>query len=362
MNMKVSNRTAWRTCARWLLTVTALTISSAALAQRGDGPVPVRVATAKLAQMAPTSLVPGTVISRHDARVAAEVSGVLREVADIGTTVAVGQSLAQVDDVALRLQQTELMAQVERQQARLLFLDKEVRRLTELRERNISARSQLDQTVSDRDVARGDLAVAEARLAQIEDQLVRAAVQSPFDGVVVERMARPGERVSIGDSVVRVVDPNTLEVVVRAPLEIMPYLQNGDTVPLRGAGRDEIGQVRSVVAVGDENTHVFEARIDLSGAVFAVGQTIRATLPASNGREVLAVPRDALVLRPDSITVFVVDTEGEVSRIPVEAGLADGDWVEVVGAINPGDRVIVRGNERLRPGQRVSIQDAAAAS
>ncbi|MBT8062767.1 MAG: hypothetical protein KJO85_08785, partial [Gammaproteobacteria bacterium] len=140
---------------------------------QGGRPALVRVAVAEQQSLAPVNLVAGTVVSRSDAKLSAEVEGRLVEVADVGTRVTEGDALARIEDTTLRLRQQELRAEVSRAEARLKFLDGEERRFTRLAESNLAAATQLDLTRSDRDVARGDLAVAQSRLAQNRDLLER---------------------------------------------------------------------------------------------------------------------------------------------------------------------------------------------
>ena len=326
----------------------------------GQGPpgAMVKVADAAIRDLAPVTLVPGTVISRDDARLAAEVEGQLIEVAEVGDVVQVGDPVAQIDDTRLKLLKQELTAEITRAEARVRFLESEEKRFATLAESNLAATTQLEATRSDRGVAIGDLAVARSRLAQNADSLARTRVLAPFSGVVVERFKRPGERVDRGDIVVRLVDQEHLEVVARAPLEFYGYTNKGQSLELRTGDRTAAGTVRTVVAVGDENTHQFEVRLDLEAGVFPVGQTLRVAIPKDEGREVLAVPRDALVLRPSGHSVFVVDESNAAQRIEVTTGVGSGDFIEIFGDISAGDKVITRGNERLQPGQTVSIIDS----
>ncbi len=326
-------------------------------AQMG-GPALVKVATASVKDIAPVTLVPGTVVSRNDARLSAEVEGRLTMVADVGSAVLGGDPVAVIEDTTLRLYAAELQAQVTRAEARLGFLEGEEKRFARLAESNLAAITQLEQTRSDRDVARGDLAVAKARLEQTEDQLARTTIRAPFNGEVVERLMTPGERVVVGSNVVRLVDQQNLEVIARVPLEYMPYVQRGQLLDLRGGELRTLGTVRTVVAVGSENTHQFELRLDLDGQSYQVGQTLRVSVPTSDARQALTVPRDALVLRPDGQSVFVVDANNEARQIDVTVGVGQGEDIEVLGAIAPGDRVVIRGNERLQPGQAVNIMDS----
>jgi RND family efflux transporter MFP subunit len=324
---------------------------------QGSGPALVRVAVASMQDIAPITLVPGTVVSRSDANLSAEVAGRLTMVADVGTLVKRGESLAQIEGTILRLEQTELEAEVHREQARLRFLDSEEKRFTKLADSNLAAATQLEQTRSDRDMARGDLQVARARLDQKSDQLARTSIVAPFDGVVVERLMTPGERVSEGSKVVRLVDQQNLEVIARAPLEYYAYARRGQLLDLRAGVHSAFGEIRTIVAVGDENTHQFELRLDLEGSPFPVGQTLRVAVPTSDSRVALTVPRDALVLRPEGQSVFIVDANNQARQVRVTIGVGQGEHIEILGAVSPGDRVIIRGNERLQPGQTVDIMD-----
>ncbi len=194
-------------------------------AQPGPSAAHVRVAEATVQSLAPETIVPGTVVSRSDAKLSAEVNGRLLEVADVGTFATRGDEIARIEDTAIRFRRDELQAEVERAEARLKFLESEESRYVQLSKSNLTAATKLDETRSDRDVSRGDLQVAKSRLAQLEDQLARTSIKAPFDGIVVERLMMPGERVEIGRNVVRMVDQQHLEVIARAPLDYYSYVQ-----------------------------------------------------------------------------------------------------------------------------------------
>jgi len=322
------------------------------------GPALVKVAAAKMQSLSSVILVPGTVISRDDARLSAEVDGRLLEVAEVGTAVRAGEPVAVVEAEILRLLNVELQAEIRRAEARLVYLENEVSRYTTLAKTNLASANQLEQARSEQDIALGDLDVARARLAQNSDQLARTRVLAPFDGIVVERLMQPGERVSDGGVVVRLVNPQRLEIVARAPLEYFAFSHIGESLKTKAGTEELTATIRTVVAVGDENTHQFEIRLDLEGQPFQVGRTVRVAVPSDDSSEVLTVPRDALVLRPQGATIFVIDAQKQAKQVSVSTGLGSGDWVEVRGAVSAGDLVVIRGNERLQPGQAVEIIDS----
>jgi len=332
-----------------------LTLLRPAWAQQDAPAAMIRVGKASIQSLVPMTIVPGTVVSRNDARLAAEVTGRLLEVADVGTVVASGDVIAIIEDTQLKLKKDEQRAEVNRAQARLKYLESEEQRYVTLAESNLAAATKLEETRSDRDVAHADLQVARARLAQTEDQLSRTRIAAPFSGIVVERLMMPGERVNTGSDVVRLVDPQHLEVIARAPLEYFSYLHPGQQLELKAGEEMETGIVRTVVAVGSENTHQFELRLDIAANRFPIGQTLRVSIPTSAARRALTVPRDALVLRPEGITVFVVNKDQTARQLTVTLGIGSGELIEVSGDLKDGDTVIIRGNERLQPGRPVSI-------
>ena len=74
-------------------------------------------------------------------------------------------------------------------------------------------------------------------------------------------------------------------------------------------------------------------------------------------RELVAIPRDGLVLRGNNIYVMRVNSDNTVEKIAVETGIGLGGFVEVIGNVEQGDRIITRGGERIQAGQAVTIAE-----
>lgn len=343
-----------RRCRHTLITAGLLLLASTALAQQPPAS-PVVTDEAERRVMAPGMQVSGTVVSRSDAVLSTEVEGRLLSVAEVGTRVEAGETVGEIEDITLRLREQELVSEVSRIQSRLRYLEAEQQRLERLVEREMVSFNEVDRIRSERETAAGEKAVAESRLAQVRHQLDRTRIRAPFTGVVAERRAQAGELVGIGTAVVRLLNPDDLEIVARAPLTYYGFQQPGDDVAFTTGNREYRARLRTLVAVGSENTHVFEMRLDLDDPL-PVGQTVRVTIPTDEAHEVLSVPRDALILRSDGTAVFVVNEDNSVRRVPVETGTGSGDRIEIRGDIQPGDQVVIRGAERLRPGQTVAVQ------
>jgi len=330
-------------------------LPAAAAAQGGPPPAAVRVAEVQSTRLSPSIQVPGTVVSLNDARIAAEVDGRLTWIAEVGATVAAGEPVARIDDAELLLQRDEFRGVLASQESRRGFLEREAERLRRLAAENNAAKNRLDEVETDLQSATGDIAVARARLGQIELQLERTRVRAPFDGIVTERLRTPGEHTRAGDEVVRMLDPANLEVVARAPLSSLGFVEAGTELQLHSQWHAGVGTVRALVPFGDGRSHMFELRLGVPSSAWRVGENVRLSVPTGSPTEVLAVPRDALVLRREGASLFRIAEDGTAERIEVLPGVGAGDMVAVSGRIAPGDRVVIRGAERLRAGQAVSI-------
>ena len=324
-------------------------------------PAPVVVDRARITHMAPSVDVPGTVISRYDARLASELAAKLDWIAEVGTRVSEGDTVARLENITFRLFEMEAQSRVDREQARVTFLRSEKERLERLSEDNLSAKSQLDQTISDLAVAESDQAIAEAQLGQAKVAMYITEIRAPFNGVVTERLRNIGERLSVADEVIRLVDPQTIEVVARAPLNTVNFVKEQDVLDLHNDFRNGEGSIRTIVPFGDPQSHMFEVRVNVDPEVWTVGESVRVSMPTADAKEVLTVPRDALVLRREGTFVFRIDDEDKAEQVRVISGMGAGDRIEVIGDLLPDDRVVVRGGERLRPGMTVNATEQGSA-
>ncbi len=333
--------------------------SQLAVAAKGKGrAAPVVVELAVIKKMSPISWVSGTVISRNDAELAAEVKGQLKKVAEAGDFITVNGVVAKIDNTFAKLTIEELKAAVEREKAQLHFLREEMKRLKRLAKQNNAAKTRLEQTQADKKMKKSDLDIARTRLLFAREELSRHIIRAPFSGVVAQRHAQPGERVDVGDPIVRLIDPNALEVQARVPLSSINYMFENTELRMRvgdSSSESTKGIVRTIVPVGHERSRLLDMRIDFKNPMWRVGQPLRVALPTAKPREMLAVPRDALVLRRDGASVFKVNIENKAEKVTVIVGVAEGDYVGVTGNLVAEDKVVVRGGERLRPGQSVTI-------
>ncbi|MCJ9427937.1 efflux RND transporter periplasmic adaptor subunit [Kordiimonas marina] len=332
-----------------------------ATAQEQPRPALVEVATAHAAMMAPETYVPGTVVSRNDSRIAAQISGQITWVAPEGTLVKTGEPIARIDDRNLKLTLARGKSQVRRLEARLDYLRADLKRQTELAARGSAPASRLEEAQSTLEMTQEELAQARVAVTQAETDLDRATVRAPFPGRVVARLSQIGEYASPGAQIVRLVDTEHLEVSAQAPVTLAALLKDGQAVHLRHDSQVMPTHIRALIPVGDTVSRTLQLRVALPKGAYVVGSAVQVGVPSEAAEHVVAVPRDALVLRREGTYVFRLKGDNTAERVTVSTGAAVGDEVAVAGDIADGDRVVVRGGERLRSGQPVKLKEPISA-
>lgn len=318
-------------------------------------PAIVEIGKATVSQLAPQRWVPGSVVSRDDAKVASAEAGRLEFVAEVGARVKAGERIAKLDDQALRLRHEEILTDVRRADAQRTLSETQLERLKKLESTNSIAKTQIDEARATLETDTQNSAHARAQLREVEHDIDQADVRAPFAGVITERFAQRGEYLQIGASIVHLVDTEHIEARVQAPLALADKIRAGMQVNVRAGGQEKTSTVRAVVPVGDERARQFELRVGVDAALALVGSAVEVALPESGASTGLTIPRDALVLRQDRTYVIRVSSDNKAEQVPVTPGASSGDLVEVRGALNAGDRLVVRGAERLNAGQSVSV-------
>lgn len=267
-------------------------------------------------------------------------------------------------------------------------------RTKELVERNAITRDEIEETTSLADstndtylaakanydlVMSGprpeQIAQAEARVSAAEEEVNRLldllekhTIVSPFTGYVVAEHTEVGQWIESGKLVAEVVEVDPIEVRVPVPEAYIPKLRLGLTARVEVEALPAetfVGKVTAIVPQGDEKSRTFPVKVTLKNAEQADGTPLlkpgmfaKVTLPVDQKTHALLVPKDALVLGGPQPMVFVVvsdenEKKSSVQAVPVQLGIAVGSWIEVRGDLEPGQSVVVEGNERLRPGAEV---------
>jgi membrane fusion protein (multidrug efflux system) len=271
---------------------------------------------------------------------------------------AVGEAV-RTGDLLVRFDIPGTRAEVQKQQAEVVRTEAAVRttraaetRATELFERGVAARKEVEE--GSRAVADAEAALAEARaaLSAAEAVAARAEVRATFNGVVAKRQHNPGDLVeaSASDLVLRVIDVRRLEIVAAVPLADTTRIAVGAPAHLDGAsapaGELELTVVATPPAI-ETGAATVPFRLRAAKEIpWPVGTPVQVEIDAERHTHVVLVPRAAIVRDGDDTAVFVA-RDDKAHRQPVTIGLSDADRVEIVKGISAGDAVIVDGQAGL---------------
>jgi HlyD family secretion protein len=219
--------------------------------------------------------------------------------------------------------------------------------------------------------AAANVAVQEAAVERIDDQLAKHTIRAPFAGWVVQRFTEKGQWVSRGGLVARIAELDRLEIETQVPESAVGALRPGMDVRLEfDAAPDQtwIGRIAKVVPQADLLSRSFPVRITLDNRiiegtpVLKGGMLARAWLPVGREGTAIVVPKDALVLGGPRPLVYRIDPTGPKAGtarpVEISLGTAIDGYVEVLSGLEPDQLVVVRGNERLRPGMAVAFEMA----
>lgn len=345
----------------WLL---ALGVAVPAQGQDGSFAMPpalVEVATAELREMAPSVDVSGAVVSLNDSQIASEIEGVLTWLADVGDAVATGDVIARIDTRLIRIEVTRAEANVARLQSEFAYRQRQLERTEELATKNSASKTLLDEALAQRDQAQHLLTDAGAALDRARGDLERTAIRAAFAGHVSARLASVGEFVNVGEDVIRLVDTHRIEISLPVSIALSRFIQPGMHVLVTSGDVQREHAVRTVVPVGDAVSRMVEVRLSAGDSEWLVGTPVQVSVPSDTAVSTVAVPRDALVERSGRSYVYKVNEDNTAEQVAVQINAVVGLWIGVADGVAAGDKVIVRGAERLSPGQAVEITEKTSA-
>ncbi len=321
-------------------------------AARGPSAALVRVAEVKEGSLTESWTTLGEVVPLHAASLSVGADGPVANVfvregdaVEAGTLLlALDVSVAQADVAAAVAAVDEAAAELERVE-RVLARREAVRQGVLAEEELTDAR----QAVAAQAARLAGRKAARARAVAV---LERHRVKAPFAGVVAARMVDAGDWVRPGDPLLSLVSTDATEVRARIPASIASHVEVGLEVKMNGHS----GHVVAVVPLLDDATRTALVRV-APDSPMQPGAAVDLAFPIRWEGQGVKVPRDAILADPEQARlVRVVDGKADVVSVEVLA-TSRTDALVVADGLEPGTPVVVRGNERVRPGQEVRIEE-----
>ncbi len=206
-------------------------------------------------------------------------------------------------------------------------------------------------------IAAARLQLRESALRQARRNVARTRLTAPFDGVVNAVNAEKGDYVTPGQTVVEIVQVDSMDLYVEVSGRVAATLRNGQKVLVEADGKSREGRIIALQRAPDPSTFTFGVRIRVAGAGLLSGSLARALVMQPPLRDVLTVPVSAIAREGDAAAVFVV-RDGVVSRVPVILGRRVEGRQVVSGALEEGALVVSRDVALLENGLRVIARQA----
>lgn len=316
---------------------------------------------------------PGSILARREARIGAEVRGLLTEFfVDEGSRVEQGDPLFRVDPELYRLALSRSEAALDRARAERRQLEHDLTRGRALHEKHVMAAQETDRIASELEVAEAAEREVSEAVAMARRDLDRTTVRAPFAGSITRRLVDEGTTALIQPQTIVLILQETRELEAIATIAEVHFaaIQIGDVALLHVDGLP-LPIVTQVEAVGDSidpMTRTFRVRMRVPNPEYRLkaGLFARVEILPKAKSEVLLAPRSALRSR-DGHTHVLVLREGLAMQTPIEIGLISEDAVEVLAGLNVDDEVVVgEGARNLGSGMRVrakrSEEHAASAT
>lgn len=293
---------------------------------------------------------------------------------DLGDNVNQGDLLAEIYEAPFREAVQQAQAQVRQARATLNRDSTELGRQEQLLEREVISRSEFETAQSTYLNSLAQYESAQATLAQSQEDLNNTNIVSPVNGVILSRSISEGDVASTGTTIFEIANLTGFETRVFLPIQDWQRVEVGQQVhmALSTAGENIAeGVVSRKSPRLDPTTGLGEVVISLTNTSSSVyqGALVQARINLQTKENAVVIPRSALVekvdtyIEPETGTIelertysaFITQGDTSAVRRELELGIEQGDRIEVLDGLQPGDKLVVTGQQSLEDGSPIQI-------
>ena len=329
--------------------------------KKAQGMPPAKVVLAEVSRgmIAPEAGFVGTVFYEEVSEVASEVEGLVRAVRfEEGQRVEEGALLVSLVSDLLQKSLQAAKASYEQTLSDLEKAKKDLERADSLFKEELIS----EQSYDDRKFAMTGLekkaASLEANVERLETELLKKEIKAPFSGIVIEKHVDRGEWLNKGSVVATLGKDDAVDIVVEIPESYIGYIVAGMEVKLMAGGHSFTGNVAAIIPRGDISTRTIPVKVRADNTLDLIeGMEAKVRLPVGSQQEALIVHRDAVLnARGQNVVYAVRDAKAAMMPVTVLGYKEMNAGIQSEG-LSSGMQVVVKGNERLRDGQDVMIQE-----
>jgi len=321
---------------------------------------PVLVATAHYEAETPERSFVGTIKPRIEADMGFRVPGkVAKRLVEVGQTVEIGQPLATLDEIDLKLQAEQAVAEFNAATGVLAQAGAAEQRAKDLRAKGWTTDAQMDSARAAADEARARLNRAERSVDLTKNSLSYATLVADARGVVTATLVEPGQVVAAGQTAIRVARFAEKEAVVAIPETLVERAKTGTaSVTLWSEpNKKYTAKLREISPSADPATRTYLAKFSLPevGDNVELGMTATLTLCDQKTARVARLPLSALYNAGDKPSFYVVGDAGDIALKPVTIKAYESNDVVISGGVEEGAKVVALGVQKLDSTQKVRV-------
>src|SRR6202453_1287057 len=330
------------------------------VAQKAAPGRPVLVTEVHYEPQCPERSFVGTIRPRIETDMGFRVPGkVAKRLVEVGQTVDIGEPLATLDEVDLKLQAEQAGAEFRAAPGGLGQAGAPETRAKDLRVKGWTTDAQLDSAKAAADEARARLNRAERSVELTNNSLSYATLVADTRGVVTATLIDAGQVVASGQTAIRVARFAEKEAVVAIPETLLGRAKEGTATVTLWSEPDKkyLAKLREVAPSADAATRTFLAKFSLpdAGEAVSLGMTATLTLADPAPTRVARLPLSALFSEGGDPSLYIVDDKGEVALKPVAVKSYESNNVVISGGVDDGAKVVVLGVQKLDPAQKVRV-------
>jgi RND family efflux transporter MFP subunit len=337
-----------------------------AAAGKAAGQVPtVTVVVPGQSSVGRTIVASGPLAAKRDQPIGIAGQGgrVVRVLADAGTWVRAGQTLAVVDRSVQTQQAAQLAAQVQAAKADAALAQSNYERAIALQGRGFVSKAEIDAKKASRDAAYAQVRVAEAQLNATRAQIGQLNVLAPSSGLILARSVEVGQIVSPGSGALfRLAEGGQMEMQAQLSQQDLAFVHTGmpASVTPVGAKSSIAGTVWQVAPVIDPQSRLGQVRIQIpyTRAVKPGGFAEARITAGSTTAPVL--PQSAVLSDERGNYVYIVNGKNEVERRDIKIGSVNDNGVTVASGLSGNEAVVLSAGPFLNPGQKVNPRRQAS--
>lgn len=316
----------------------------------------------------------GTVHARETAVVSAQMMGRIQQVlVREGDSVRAGQTLAVLDDAAMRASVEQAQAGVKAAQnaqtaaqTNSALAASTLGRYKQLESEKSVSPQEMDEVsrraeaaAANLDAVRAQTDAARAQESGARTMLGYTRLVAPFSGVVTARMADPGTMAAPGVPLLQVDQAGAMQLQAAVDESLIGSVHKGTKVQvaINGAGSTSMaGTIQEIMPAADTASHSFLVKIDLPASSQLRAGMYGTAEFASGTRHVTLIPRTAVVMRGSLACVYVLDSKGIAQLRYLTPGAQQGDFIEVLSGISSGEKLVDTPSDRDLAGKRIEVQ------